>query len=322
MPTQKYTHDATLPGVLPRGRAVATHTPGSPPGTSPTHSHRAHRPGPAWGVATRQIGTAGGHQHRIPAISAALTRGRWCSPRPGTPYVMGAPVGAGDGGRAAVHVAPAAVHPHSGGQAPTGARTTMGPAVGCSCPENGSTPITSARWQHPVATGAGRVSRGRRVVRGARCADGRVRPGSRLGACRVRRGAGGGDRRVRRATIPRWTGFGGGVFGCLLPGFGAGLCGPGRLRVGVRGRHRGGGLPAQVFGLLLDALSFLGQRAALLVEHGLDTFGGISFGGGDALFGVESDVLGFFPGDRVGRDGELGKAYGDEPPRSSRPNPR
>ncbi len=117
-------------------------------------------------------------------------------------------------------------------------------------------------------------------------------------------------------------GFGGGVFGCLLPGLGAGLCGPGRLRVGVRGRHRGGGLPAQVFGLLLDALSFLGQRAALLVEHGLDAFGGISFGGGDALFGVESDVLGFFPGDRVGRDGELGKAYGDEPPRSSRPNPR
>jgi len=55
-------------------------------------------------------------------------------------------------------------------------------------------------------------------------------------------------------------------------------------------------------------LSFLGQRAALLVEHGLDTFGSIPLGGIHASLGVESDVLGFSAGGRGG--GGLGKATG------------
>jgi len=43
-----------------------------------------------------------------------------------------------------------------------------------------------------------------------------------------------------------------------LPGLGAGLRGPGRRSLAVGGRHRVGGFPAQVFGLLLGALSFFG----------------------------------------------------------------
>jgi len=98
------------------------------------------------------------------------------------------------------------------------------------------------------------------------------------------------------------------VFGSLLPGLGAGLCGPGRGGVSVGRRHRGGGFLAQLVGLFLDALPFLGQRAALLVEHGLDTFGGIRLGGIHASLRVDANVLGFFPGGRLGGDGGLGKA--------------
>jgi len=60
--------------------------------------------------------------------------------------------------------------------------------------------------------------------------------------------------------------------------------------------------------LRLGALPFLGKRAALLVERCLDTFGGISFGGGDALVGVAADVLRFFSSGRLGGGGGLVKA--------------
>jgi len=55
-------------------------------------------------------------------------------------------------------------------------------------------------------------------------------------------------------------------------------------------------------GLLLGALPFLDKRMAMFVGRRLDTFGGIPLGGIQPSLGVESDVLGFFPGGRLGSD--------------------
>ena len=251
---------------------------------------------------------------------------------------MGAPVGAGDGGRAAVHIAPAAMHPHSGGQAPDRGQKLHGPGRGVQLPRERASPRSLRPAGNPPQRPAPDEFSLHLPFRSRRTA--------RHGACSVAVFGGAGEcpevGELFAVLGAQQVAFGP-VLGAEIGEFGPQLltmdwasaevysaaCCPASARVcAIRSAAASAWAFATVaavslrrFGLLLGALSFLGQRGRCSPSTVWITFGGISFGGGDALHGVESDVLGIFPGDRLGRDGGLGKAHGDEPPRSPRSKP-
>lgn len=65
-----------------------------------------------------------------------------------------------------------------------------------------------------------------------------------------------------------------------------------------------------MFGLFLGALTFGGQGAGLLVERGLDPFGGCGLGDIHPVLGVDADGFDFFPSGRLRDGGGLGQVAG------------